>query len=415
MAASSIAFLECIHYVPLDATSDSGWPDLAELLNDAKERARVFYLATSPELFGPTSRRLGAAGLVTEQARVVLEKPIGHDLASAKAINDEVGAIFAEDQIYRIDHYLGKETVQNLMALRFANSLFEPIWNRAAIDHVQITVAESIGVEGRAAYYDNAGALRDMVQNHMLQLLCLIAMEPPSAMTANSVRDEKLKVLRALCPIKDGAVATHTVRGQYQRGAVGGKPVPGYIEELGHDSHNETFVAIKAEVQTWRWAGVPFYIRTGKRLPSRASEIVVQFRSIPHSIFERGAGEIQPNRLVIRLQPDEGIKLELMSKDPGPGGLRLKQTALDLSFAETFKKRYPDAYERLLMDVVRGNATLFMRRDEVESAWVWVEPILEAWAEREESPLPYPAGAWGPTQALALILRDDRSWHDPST
>jgi glucose-6-phosphate 1-dehydrogenase len=408
-------FLEQIHYVALDATNDAGWPDLAEALSGSDGRPRVFYLATSPELFGPLSRRLGAAGLATEAARVVLEKPIGHDLVSARAINDEVGQVFSEQQIFRIDHYLGKETVQNLMALRFANSLFEPIWNRAAIDHVQITVSESIGVESRGSYYDKAGALRDMVQNHMLQLLCLVAMEPPNSLTADSVRDEKLKVLHALAPIRDGAVATRTVRGQYRQGSLDGKQVPGYVEELGKDSHTETFVAIKAEIETWRWAGVPFYIRTGKRLPSRASEIVVQFRCIPHSIFEPSVGEISPNRLVIRLQPDEGIKLELMSKDPGPGGMRLKPTALDLSFAETFKKRYPDAYERLVMDVVRGNATLFMRRDEVESAWTWVEPILEAWAEREESPLPYPAGAWGPTQALALILRDDRSWHDPST
>jgi glucose-6-phosphate 1-dehydrogenase len=350
---------------------------------------------------------------VTPACRVVLEKPIGRDLASARAINDEVGAVFAENQIFRIDHYLGKETVQNLMALRFANSLFEPLWNSANIDHIQITVAESIGVEDRGGYYDRAGALRDMVQNHILQLLCLVAMEPPTLLQADEVRDEKLKVLRALKPIEGEAVASKTVRGQYRAGAADGGIAKGYLEESGNEaSRTETFVAIKAEFENWRWAGVPFYLRTGKRMPVRTSEIVIQFRAIPHSIFSADAGPIAANRLLVRLQPDEGVKLSLMAKDPGPGGMRLREAPLNLSFAETFRVRAPDAYERLLMDVVRGNPTLFMRRDEVETAWTWAETILSAWADRAEAPRPYAAGTWGPSAAIALIERDGRTWHE---
>lgn len=408
-------FLGRVDYLPLDATSEAGWPELTARLADAPGRVRVFYLATSPDLFGPVCQRLSSVGVVTARSRVVLEKPLGRDLASARAINAEVGEVFAERQIFRIDHYLGKETVQNLMALRFANTMFEPLWNRASIDHVQLTVAETVGVEGRSSYYDRSGALRDMVQNHLLQLLCLVAMEPPSTMDADAVRDEKMKVLNALGPITDGQVAARTVRGQYRAGAIAGKPVPGYLAELGgaNDSRTETFVAIKAEVRNWRWAGVPFYLRTGKRLPSRVSEIVVEFKALPHSIFQKGAGAIQPNRLVIRLQPDEGIKLMLMSKDPGPGGMRLKQVPLNLSFAEAFAVRYPDAYERLLLDVVRGNPTLFMRKDEVETAWAWVEPIIDAWAAEEDlPPCPYQAGSWGPTEAVALVVRDGRTWFD---
>jgi glucose-6-phosphate 1-dehydrogenase len=323
--------------------------------------------------------------------------------------------VFAEDQVFRIDHYLGKESVQNLLALRFANSMFEPLWSAAHIDHVQITVSESIGVEGRGGYYDRSGALRDMLQNHILQLLCLVAMEPPAALDAESVRDEKLKALKALRPIVDGEVATKTVRGQYRAGASGGTAVKGYLEELEDpSSRTETFVVVKAEIANWRWAGVPFYLRTGKRLPTRVSEIVIQFRAVPHSIFPASAGKISPNRLVVRLQPDEGIQLYLISKDPGPGGMRLREAPLDISFAEAFQVRYPDAYERLLMDVVRGNATLFMRRDEVEAAWHWVEPILRGWAASDEAPKPYIAGSWGPAAAIALIERDGRTWFEDS-
>ncbi len=407
-------FLPRLQYLAVDASAEADWAPVAALLAEAPERVRVFYLATAPDLFGPICRRIAGSGVLTPKTRVVLEKPIGHDLPSAQAINNEVGAVFDERQIFRIDHYLGKETVQNLMALRFANSLFEPLWSHTAIDHVQITVAETIGVEGRGAYYNGAGALRDMVQNHMLQLLCLVAMEPPSSFTADAVRDEKLKVLRALEPMSNGALASRIARGQYQAGAIDGKAVPAYLEELGgaNASNTETFVALKAQVENWRWAGVPFYMRTGKRMPKRLSEIVVQFKAIPHSIFDEGAGEVQPNRLSIRLQPDEGVKLLLMSKDPGPGGMRLKQVPLNLSFAETFHGPFPDAYERLLLDVVRGNPTLFMRKDEVEAAWTWVEPILEGWARNPTAPRAYTAGSWGPSDAAALMARDNRSWFE---
>jgi glucose-6-phosphate 1-dehydrogenase len=406
-------FLGRLHHVRLDVTGERGWQDLAALLSGAEDRVRVFYLATAPGLFGPICTRLADAGLNSALARVVLEKPIGRDLASARRINDEVGAVFAEDAIFRIDHYLGKETVQNLMALRFANSLFEPLWDHGTIDHVQITVAETIGVEGRGDYYERAGALRDMVQNHMLQLLCLVAMEPPTRLDADAVRDEKLKVLRALHPITGADVASKTVRGQYRAGATNGGLVPGYAEEIAETGTDiETFAVLKAEIGNWRWAGVPFYLRTGKRLPRRASEIVIVFRCIPHSIFAADAGSLRPNRLVVRVQPDEGVELLLMIKDPGPGGMRLRAERLNLSFAEAFRARSPDAYERLLMDVVRGNPTLFMRRDEVEAAWAWVEPILQAWQERHETPKPYAAGTWGPSAAIALIERDGRTWHE---
>jgi glucose-6-phosphate 1-dehydrogenase len=404
-------FLACLDYVQLDAARpDGGWEELPSRLDP--ERVRVFYLAVAPSLYGPICRNIGAHGLVTPLSRVVLEKPIGHDLDSARAINDEVGKVFDESRIFRIDHYLGKETVQNLLALRFANSIFERLWNSDVIDHVQITVAETVGLEGRGGYYAHAGALRDMVQNHLLQLLCLMAMEPPVSLDADRVRDEKLKVLRALRPMAPHEIATTTVRGQYAAGAVDGRPVPGYLADLGEPSGTETFVALKAEVQSWRWANVPFYLRTGKRLPQKVSEIVVQFRALPFSIFPPAAADLTPNRLVIRLQPEEGMRLEMMTKEPGPGGMRLTPTGLAISFEETFGLRYPDAYERLLMDTVRGNATLFMRRDEVEAAWAWVEPILEAWAARPDPPRPYPAGSWGPTAAIALIERDGRTWHE---
>jgi glucose-6-phosphate 1-dehydrogenase len=406
-------FLSRISHVTLDATGEAGWSVLADSLALHPERIRAFYLAVGPDLFGPICDRIGRAGLVTPKARVVVEKPVGKDGESARAINDAVGRVFDERQIFRIDHYLGKETVQNLMALRFANALFEPIWNAAHVDHVQITVAETLGVEGRAGYYDTSGALRDMVQNHLLQLLCLVAMEPPTSENGNAVRDEKVKVLRALKPVEERGIDHVTVRGQYRAGASSGGAVKGYLDELGSDtSTTETFVALKAEVQNWRWAGVPFYLRTGKRLASRVSEIVVNFRPIPHSIFSTGAGRVQHNRLVLRLQPDEGVKLWIMIKDPGPGGMRLQHVPLDMTFADAFGVRSPDAYERLLMDVVRGSQTLFMRRDEVDAAWAWVDPILEAWRNSSSLPKPYTAGTWGPSAAVAMIERDGRTWHD---
>ncbi len=418
LAARLAPFLQKLDYHALDATRDEGWQGFAEQLLTQGERIRVFYLSTGPGLFVDLCSRLKAHGLNGGQSRVVIEKPIGKDSASAARINDAVGSAFAESQIFRIDHYLGKETVQNLMALRFANILFEPLWNSNYIDHVQITVAETVGLEKRAGYYDTSGALRDMVQNHLLQLLCMVSMEPPAAMQADAVRDEKLKVLRSLRPITRADAAALTVRGQYRAGASNGDAVPGYVDELAvlepgrTDSRTETFVALKAEVDNWRWAGVPFYLRTGKRLAERVSEIVIAFRHVPHSIFEHSAGPVMANKLVLRLQPDEGVKLWLMIKDPGPGGLRLQHVPLDMSFAEAFGVHQPEAYERLLMDVVRGNPTLFMRRDEVEAAWTWIDPILAAWDSVRDAPKHYTAGSWGPGAAVALIERDGRTWHE---
>ncbi|ENS77670.1 glucose-6-phosphate dehydrogenase [Brucella melitensis] len=406
-------FLKRLHYVAVDAKSDEGWDALKTLIGKKPEKIRAFYLAVSPTLFGDIATRLKAHGLITRDTRIVVEKPIGRDLDSAKALNDTLGSVFREDQIFRIDHYLGKETVQNLMALRFANALYEPLWNSAHIDHVQITVAEAVGLEGRAGYYDKAGALRDMVQNHILQLLCLVAMEPPSSIEADAVHDEKVKVLRSLQPISTHNIEELTVRGQYRAGASAGGPVKGYLEDLESDTSNtETFVALKAEIANWRWAGVPFYLRTGKRLATRVSEIVITFKPIPHSIFGESAGKVIANQLVIRLQPDEGVKQWLMIKDPGPGGMRLRHMPLDMSFAESFEDRNPDAYERLIMDVVRGNQTLFMRRDEVEAAWRWIDPILQAWEFNSQPVQGYTAGTWGPSSSIALIERDGRTWHE---
>ncbi len=409
------AFLQQVGYRSLDARKDAGWDAFAEMIGEQPEHVRVFYLSTSPELFVDICGRLGHYRLNEGKARVVLEKPIGRNLASANQINDAVGQVFDESQTFRIDHYLGKETVQNLLALRFGNALFEPLWNNGHIDHVQITVAETVGVGHRAGYYDHAGALRDMVQNHMLQLLCMVAMEPPSSLAPDAVRDEKLKVLNSLTPVDDSNAAQLTVRGQYRAGNADGQHVPGYLDELKDGKSNtETFVALKAGIANWRWAGVPFYLRTGKRLPNRVSEIVVAFKPVPHSIFDSSAGTLAQNRLVLRLQPDEGVKLWLTIKHPGPGGLRLRHVPLDMSFAEAFGVQQPDAYERLLLDVVRGNPTLFMRRDEVEAAWRWADPILAAWAASGEPPRPYTAGTWGPSASVALIERDGRTWNEDS-
>ena len=408
------AFLALIDFVAVDVSGSTGWTELKARLDARPNGVRIFYLAIGPGLFAQACEGLHRHGLDVPQSRVVVEKPIGHDLSSAREINATLAGVFTEAQTYRIDHYLGKETVQNLIALRFGNALFEPLWNAARIDHVQITVAEELGLAGRAGYYDQAGALRDMVQNHMLQLLCFVAMEPPYSMEADVLRDEKLKVLRALKPMSLDDVRQYTVRGQYRRGVTGNTAVPGYTEELGvESSRTETFVALRAEVANWRWAGVPVYLRTGKRLPQRVSEIVVSFQAVRHSLFGSSAGPLIPNKLIIRLQPNEGVQLGLMIKEPGPGGLRLRSTSLDMSFADTFAgKRQPDAYERLLMDVVRGNPTLFMRRDEVEAAWSWIDPILNAWAADPEPPRPYTAGTWGPSAAIALVERDGRTWHE---
>ncbi len=414
-------FLARLCHLMLDAEDPEDWDRFHALLKDRPhpdEAVRVFYLAVAPSLFGAICQRLDEIGVVDEHARVVLEKPIGHDLASAREVNDAVGRVFAEHQIFRIDHYLGKESVQNLLVTRFANTFLEPLWNSRWVDHVQITVSETVGVGGRGGYYDHAGALRDMVQNHLLQLLCLVAMEPPTYVGRETVRDEKLKVLQALKPMAPGDVDRDIVRGRYDVGLVDGAPVPSYADDLaptiGHSggSRTETFVALKTEVQNWRWAGVPFYLRTGKRLDRRVSEIVVVFKEPPHSMFPGAEGATAPNRLHILVQPDEGMRLHLTAKEPGPGGYRLRPVSLDLSYAAAFDARLPDAYERLLMDVIKGNPTLFMRRDEVEAAWTWTEPILRRWAASAERPKRYPAGTTGPTAAAMLLERDGRTWQE---
>ncbi|MEE9313467.1 MAG: glucose-6-phosphate dehydrogenase [Rhizobiaceae bacterium] len=406
-------FIARLDYLQIDVMSDDGWPELKNLLDKENDgRIRAYYLAVGPSLFGPISERLEKFDLIDDRSRLVIEKPLGHDLASAKKLNEEVGRHFREDQVFRIDHYLGKETVQNLLALRFANTLFEPLWNSAHIDHVQITVAETVGVGDRAAYYNRSGAMRDMVQNHLMQLLCLVAMEPPATGDADSIRDEKLKVLRSLAPITKENCNADTVRAQYKTGAGPDGKVEGYLDELGEESDTATFVSIKAGIENWRWAGVPFYLRTGKRMAMRMSEIVIQFKPVPHSIFGDDAGAPISNKLVLRLQPDESVKQWIMIKDPGPGGMRLKHLPLDMSFAETFHGRSPDAYERLLLDVIRGNQTLFMRRDEVEAAWRWIDPIFEAWDETSQAVRSYTAGTWGPSKSIAMIERDGRTWND---
>ncbi|MEM9206252.1 MAG: glucose-6-phosphate dehydrogenase [Pseudomonadota bacterium] len=405
-------FLKQLHYVPVDAKSDAGWAELRERLGDDPNRVRAFYLSVSPSFFQPICEQLDKHGLRTETSRLVVEKPIGHDLASATSLNRELSSVFSERNVYRIDHYLGKETVQNLMALRFANALFEPLWNARHIDHVQITVAESTGVGGRGGYYDHAGAMRDMVQNHLLQLLCLTAMEPPSQFEPDAVRDEKLKVLRALTPIDTATIGDAAVRGQYA--ARGDEP--SYRDEAENPSSaTETFVALKVEIANWRWTGTPFYLRTGKKLRSRMSEIAVRFRDVPHSIFAERAGTFAGNELVMRLQPDEAITLQMTIKDPGPGGMRLTGVPLDMSFAQSLGStdyRMPDAYERLVMDVIRGDQTLFMRGDEVEAAWAWIDPIMAVWASEPSGPRAYDPGSSGPEDALMLLHRDGRRWRE---
>jgi len=408
------AFATRLEYLAIDATVPADYDKLATALAGSAERIRVFYLSTAASLFAGICDNLAAAHLVTPLSRVVLEKPLGFSLASATAINEAVARIFTEKQIFRIDHYLGKETVQNLIALRFGNSIFEPLWHRAAVRDVQITLAETVGVGDRGEYYDRYGALRDMVQNHALQLLCILAMEPPSSIDPDEIRDEKLKVLRALRPFTPDDVRNKIVRGQYRAGAIEGRAVPGYLDEPGipDGTTTETFVAMRVDVDNWRWARVPFYLRTGKRMQERMSEIVINFRAVPHAILPgNDAGNV--NRLVIRLQPDEGIELHVLAKVPG-ADMRVKPVKLDLDFAETFKTRQWDAYERLLMDVISGNLTLFMRRDELDAAWHWIDPIHSAWATQSDPPKPYSAGTWGPTASSALIVRDGLCWKEES-
>ncbi|WP_375640946.1 MULTISPECIES: glucose-6-phosphate dehydrogenase [unclassified Bartonella] len=405
-------FLARLTFVSVDVTSNRGWEDLALLLSQDSADIRAFYLAVGSSLFADIAMKLEKNDLVTPQTRIIIEKPIGCDVKTAVSLNDVFASAFNEEQIFRIDHYLGKETVQNLMALRFVNTLYEPLWNSNYIDHVQITVAESLGLEGRTEYYESTGALRDMVQNHMLQLLCLVAMEIPFTNSANAVRDEKLKVLHSLTPLDVHNVGQHTVRGQYLSGLSNGISVESYFDDLGRVSKSETFVALKVKIDNWRWANTPFYLRTGKRMFTRMSEIVVVFKPIPHNIFNVDLDEIFSNRLVIRLQPDEGVKQWLMIKDPSYGGMRFRHIPLDMSFASAFSERNPDAYERLLMDVIRGDQTLFMRRDEVEAAWRWIDPIIEGWEEIKQPVHSYNAGSWGPSASMSLMERDGRIWNN---
>ena len=404
------AFLQRLHYVTLDASNPDGFAALATTIGDISGGLSIF-LSTAPSLFEATIKGLHNAGLSGENVRIGLEKPLGNDLASSCHINDAVNAVFPEKRTFRIDHYLGKETVQNLMALRFANMLFEPLWNANAIEHVQITVSETVGLEGRAAFYDDTGALRDMVQNHMLQLLALTAMEPPASLDATAIRDEKVKVLRALRPVAEGDVVT----GKYIEGAVQGDAVKSYESDLGKASDTETFVAIKAYVDNWRWQGVPFFLRTGKRLPERRSEIVIQFKPVPHNVFRDRGGKLEANTLIIRLQPEEYVRLLVMAKEPGldRGGVTLREVPLDLSLTAAFAgSRRRIAYERLLLDLIEGDQTLFVRRDEVEAQWTWIDAIRALWNVTALKPKAYGAGSWGPNAAIALTERDGVSWHE---
>ena len=404
------SFLDRVSYQPLDASQTDGFEGLTEKLGDISGGLAIF-LSTAPSLFEATIAGLKSAGLTGENVRIGLEKPLGNNLETSGLINDAVAEAYSEEQTFRIDHYLGKETVQNLMALRFANMMFEPLWNSAGIDHIEITVSETVGLEGRHGFYDDTGALRDMVQNHMLQLLALTAMEAPSNLDATSVRDEKVKVLRSLRPV----AAEEMVRGQYGEGAVKGEAVHSYTDDFGGTSDTETFVAIKAHIDNWRWKDVPFYLRTGKRLNERRSEIVIQFKSVPHNIFAERGGKLHANKLVIRLQPEEYVRLQVMAKEPGldRNGVTLRDVPLDLSLSQAFaKSRNRIAYERLLLDLIEGDPTLFVRRDEVEAQWRWVDAIRELWAENDMKPKSYGSGSWGPSAAIALTERDGVSWHE---
>ena len=402
-------FLNCLGYQMIDARGEAGWQDLkAEMSGDG--RVKAFYFSVAPALFGDIAERLHRFELADPDCRIVVEKPFGRDLESARELNRTLAEHFDERQIYRIDHYLGKETVQNLMAIRFGNVLFEPLWNSQFIDHIQITVAETVGVGGRGEYYDRSGAMRDMVQNHLMQLLCLIAMEPPAKFDPDAVRDEKLKVIRALDPVEPH----HIVRGQYEAGD--DDDYPDYRTAVGNPkSFTESFIAMRVHVSNWRWAGTPIYLRTGKRMKARSSEIAVVFKPLPHSIFADVDSGSNRNVLAIQLQPNEGITMDVTIKEPGPGGMRLVDVPLDMTFADALGPEGgdpPDAYERLIMDVIRGNQTLFMRGDEVEAAWAWTDPIIAGWKTRGDVPKPYPSGTSGPGDSHELMLRDGRKWRN---
>ncbi len=404
-----------LHYVLINLDVPDEYYRLQDVV-DQEQRVLVNYFSVAPFLFDDICNGLDYAGIITPTTRVVLEKPIGRDLASSREINDTVARVFSEDQVYRIDHYLGKETVMNLLALRFANSIFTTNWDHNTIDHVQITVAEEVGIEGRWDYFDKSGQLRDMVQNHLMQILTLVAMEPPVNLHGDSLRNEKLKVLKALRPITRDNVDDKVVRGQYGSGFLKGKAVPGYLEEEGGNpkSTTETFVAIKVDIDNWRWAGVPFYLRTGKGMATKRSEVVINFKKLPHNIFADSYRNLPPNKLIIRLQPDEGVEIEMLNKVPGIArGVRLQRTMLDLSFSDAFEgERIADAYERLILQVMCGNQALFIHRDEVERSWAWIDSIQDGWDCCNEEPKAYPAGSWGPVASVALLARDGREWEE---
>jgi glucose-6-phosphate 1-dehydrogenase len=417
------SFARGIFYMSGNVYDLNSYRQLGQLLSQIDQNRgtagnRVFYLSTAPEHYSPAIRNLGAAGLAKPRegswTRIIIEKPFGRDLESARKLNQEVAAVFDEDQVYRIDHYLGKETVQNLLVFRFANGIFEPIWNRQYIDHVQITNAEAIGVEGRGGYYDTAGVVRDMIQNHVFQVLSLVAMEPPVSLAANAVRDEKIKAMQAVRPIPRDRVSEFAVRGQYGPGAVGGKPVPGYRQEkdVNPESRTETYAALKLYFDNWRWAGVPFYIRSGKRLPKRVTEIAIQFKQAPQLLFSGVAEQMEPNVLVIRIQPDEGITLKFGAKVPGQV-TRIRWVNMDFRYGSSFGVAPPEAYERLLLDCILGDSTLYARRDMTERGWEIVMPILERWEETQPDFPNYEAGTWGPKEADELIERDGRRWRRP--
>ncbi len=393
------------------AVMDRQWQNLGELLNSEPDKSRVFYLAIPPAIFGVCCEHLADVDLVSGNSRVVVEKPLGYDAQSADAINTVIARYFDESSIFRIDHYLGKETVQNLMALRFTNVIFEQLWDAKSIDHVQISISETVGLEGRAGFYNEAGALRDMVQNHLLQLLCLVAMESPHKLNSNSIRAEKLKVLEALWPMGPEDVAKHTVRGQYVAGSYDGELVPGYLEELAApNSSTETFVAMRTYIDNWRWARVPFYLRTGKRMKQRCAEIVIQFKDVSHRVYEESAGPLEPNRLIIRLQPEELIQRRLVSKNLETLDMQLQPATLNLNFSDTYTEFRSDAYKRLILDAAAANPSLFIHRDEVEYAWAWIDPIIAAWKDSKSTPNLYRAGTWGPDEADKLLAEDGRHW-----
>ncbi|WP_426416359.1 glucose-6-phosphate dehydrogenase [Aestuariirhabdus sp. LZHN29] len=407
------ALLKRISYLRLELTQVDDYRAVKKLLVTLSPTV-IHYLATPPELYGTVCEHLHASDAISQGARIALEKPIGHDLESSRRINDIVSRYFDEQDIYRIDHYLGKETVQNLIALRFANNLFGSQWDQHHIDHVQITLAEEVGIEGRWGYYDQVGQMRDMVQNHLIQLLCMVAMDPPTQLSADSIRDEKLNVLRALRPITEKNVLRRSVRGQYRAGQIDGTACPGYLEEEGgrSDSDTETFVALRVNIDNWRWSGVPFYLRTGKRLADKVSEIVINYKSQRHYIFDPRHRSMVQNKLIIRLQPDEGIRLRVATKEQSLGqGMALQSRALDLDFGGGQKGRIPDAYERLLLELMRGNSSLFVRRDEIEASWEWCDNLIEAWHKSGDQPEPYAAGSWGPESADSLIAGRGRAWH----